>query len=103
MSVRAAQRDIDAREFEEWRAYSLLEPWDETRADWRAGIIASTLANIHRGKDTEPFSPGDFMPQFEESYDNEPTDEDAMIAQLQGQFEWMVDACGGVIREGVAQ
>lgn len=28
-------------------------------------MLASVMANIHRGKDTRPFNPSDFMPQFE--------------------------------------
>ena len=56
----------------EWMAYYEAEPWGEDRADLRAGIIASTLANIHRGRDGHVFTPVDFMPYtkraVEESY-----------------------------------
>lgn len=44
-----------------WAALYNIDPFDEERADLRAGIVASTLANIHRGKNTEPLSPFDFM------------------------------------------
>ncbi len=54
----------DSREFAEWRAYYELEPWGEERADLRAGIVASTIANVNRGKG-KAFSPGDFMPEFD--------------------------------------
>ncbi len=46
-------------------AYFRLEPWDEQRADLRAAIIASTIANVHRPKDRRPFRPKDFMPYLE--------------------------------------
>lgn len=44
----------------------LVKQWEqaEDRKFFRAGIIAATLANIHRDPDrTAPFSPQDFMPQ----------------------------------------
>jgi hypothetical protein len=34
----------------------------DLRADLRAGIVASTLANIHRAENQRPFEPQDFMP-----------------------------------------
>lgn len=61
MSVKRAQREIDAREFAEWMAAYSVEPWGEERADLRAGIIASTTANVTAGNKTKP---GDFMPDF---------------------------------------
>ena len=54
----------NSREFAEWRAFFELEPWGEERADLRAGIIASTIANVNRSKG-KAFSPGDFMPEFD--------------------------------------
>ena len=54
----------DSREYAEWRALYELDPWGEERADLRAGIIASTIANVNRGKG-KSFSPGDFMPEFD--------------------------------------
>jgi hypothetical protein len=51
------------REREEWAAYFDVEPWGEERADLRAGIIASTVANVNRGR-RKPFKPSDFMPEF---------------------------------------
>ena len=48
-----------------WAEYAEVEPWGESRADFRAGIIASTVANVNRGRGVRPFKPGDFMPRFE--------------------------------------
>lgn len=53
---------MSARQFAEWEAYYAQEPWGELRADLRAGIVASTLANVHRRARTPAFSPQDFMP-----------------------------------------
>lgn len=42
-----------------WR----IDPWGEQRADLRAGIVASTLANVHRDpKRTPPYKAAQFMP-----------------------------------------
>ncbi|MCX7899906.1 MAG: hypothetical protein N2444_07485, partial [Methylocystis sp.] len=32
------------------------------RLDLAAGIVAATIANVHRGKNVEAFKPADFMP-----------------------------------------
>src|SRR5436853_567470 len=55
----------EGRHFTELLAYYGLEPWGEERADLRAGIVASTLANCHRDPKKRPFEPRDFMPDFE--------------------------------------
>ena len=55
----------NSRQFAEWQAYYQVEPWGEERADLRAGIVASTIANVNRGKGQKPFKPSDFMPDFE--------------------------------------
>jgi len=44
-------------------AYAQLEPFGERQADWRAGMLASVLANLHRRKRGRRFKPEDFMPQ----------------------------------------
>ena len=38
-----------------------MEPFGDRRADLLAGIIASTVFNMLRGKDVEPRSPKKFM------------------------------------------
>lgn len=96
MSVKRAQCEIDSREFTEWMAYASLEPWGEPRADLRAGIVASTIANVNRSSDSEPFTPRDFMPTFE-GHEPEPGDRDAEILQQQRLFEALTQAVGGEI------
>lgn len=48
----------------EWKAYFSVEPFGESRADLRMGILASLIANVNRDrkKKPEPFVPADFMP-----------------------------------------
>ncbi len=57
--------EITSKQFAEWMAYSRLEPWGEDRDDLRMGIMASTMANVNRGKNQKPYKPQDFMPSFE--------------------------------------
>ena len=63
MTVREAQMRISSQEFTEWMAFARLHPFGEWRADLRAGIVASTIANVNRGKG-KAYKPSDFMPDF---------------------------------------
>lgn len=56
---------MSAAEFREWEAVELIEPFGERRADIRAGIIASVIANVNRGKNQKAFTPEDFMIPWE--------------------------------------
>lgn len=69
---------IDSRELSEWIAYFHLEPWGCEVEDWRAGMIASTIANANRDtkKRSKPFTPEDFMPQRIEPQKEEQSWED---------------------------
>lgn len=70
--------EMSSAQLAEWMAYEKLEPWGESRADLRAGIIASTFANIFRNKEKQrkPYNITDFMPSFE------PEDEQDQVAKL---------------------
>lgn len=46
-------------------AYAEIEPFGEERADLRAGIVASTIANVNRGKNKRAYKAQAFMPRFE--------------------------------------
>lgn len=55
-------------EFQEWCWYYQIEPWGEDRADLRAGIVASTIANYAgklRAEGADPAIPADFMPYLD--------------------------------------
>lgn len=54
---------ISQRQFVEWMAYYNLNPFGEERADTRAGIVASTVAEVNRNrkKRGKPYGPQDFM------------------------------------------
>ena len=55
--------EIPAPVFVEWMAFYDADPFGEERADLRAGIIASTIANVMGGSKRR-LQPLDFMPQF---------------------------------------
>lgn len=51
---------MSAGELVEWQAFDAIEPIGEVRADLRAALIASTFANVMRGK--RPAAPlSDFL------------------------------------------
>lgn len=57
---------LTSAELTDWIAYFNLEPFGEERADLRAGIVASTIYNVNRGKG-RAMHPIDFMPKFDDS------------------------------------
>ena len=65
--MRRAQAEITPQEFKYWVAYDRLDPYGRDRVDLNSGIIAATIANVNRGKNSKAFVAGDFMPNFEKS------------------------------------
>lgn len=61
-TVGQLSEEISDKELHEWMAFYRLEPFGDERADLRAGIIASTVANANRGKRGPVRKPTDFMP-----------------------------------------
>lgn len=43
-------RQMSFKQFREWIAYAELEPFDESRDDYRIASIVATLINLKRGK-----------------------------------------------------
>jgi hypothetical protein len=68
-------------------AYASIEPFGEERADLRAGIIASVIANSNRDRKRkpEPFSPYDFM-AFREREAVQPLAPEALTQGLKQMF-----------------
>ena len=89
-TVRQLLDETDSRELAEWEAYDRLEPFGETRADLRAGIIASTVAAGYPRKHSRPMYPRDFMPTFGHEAGREP---DENVAE-------QVRAVFGALRKG---
>jgi len=57
---------LSSEELTEWIAYAQIDPFGSARSDLQAGIVASTMANIH-AKQGHTFTPKDFMPVFDGS------------------------------------
>lgn len=57
---------MSSAEFGEWKAYYSLEPFGDRIDDIRMGTVASVVANVNRGKDTQPYKPNDFIPWAQE-------------------------------------
>lgn len=70
---------MPARIYNEWLAYYEVEPFGEERADLRSAIIASTMANMWRGKKSRRFKIQQFMPNFEKP---KPLDGELLLQKL---------------------
>jgi flagellar basal body rod protein FlgC len=65
MTVQELLSRVSSRELAEWIAFFELEPWGTEVEDWRAGLIASTIANANRDQKRRrrPYEPQDFIPR----------------------------------------
>jgi len=65
MTVGELLQRMSSRELSEWMAFFSLEPWGTEVEDWRAAMIAATVANGYRDpkRRRKPYEPKDFMPQ----------------------------------------
>jgi len=52
---------LGASELEEWMLFWKMDPWGSYRDNIHAGLIAATLANIHRSKNSRAITHEDFM------------------------------------------
>lgn len=76
---------MSSAEFTEWMAFYQLEPFGEERADLRSAIVATTVANAHRGKHQRPYRVEEFMPRFER-YPKSPEEMLAYVEMLNAAF-----------------
>lgn len=61
-TVREMLATMSSYELTLWRAFDVLEPVGDWRHDLGHAVVASTMANIHRGKNTQAMPHRDFMP-----------------------------------------
>ena len=81
--------NMDSEEVCLWVAEYLRNPWDEARADLRAGIIASSIAN-YAGKslkDGSSVTPLDCMPYSQPEPEAAPVSADGIAAVFDGFFK----------------
>lgn len=55
---------ISSKELSEWVAYNTIEPFGSRSEYIGSAIVASTIANKDRGKNTRPAEVEDFIPSF---------------------------------------
>jgi len=84
MTVRELLARIDSRELAEWMAFYGIEPFGGVRGDLQAGVIASTIANVNKGKRGKAFTPGDFMPLMKKPKQSEDEMINIMNAMARG-------------------
>jgi len=81
---------MDAAEQAEWLALDAVEPWGDTRADYRAAVICYTIAAVnYSGKGQGP-KLEDFMKFFDFAPATEQTDE-----QIAGLFDMVAGKSQG--------
>lgn len=78
---------MSSREFSEWMAFYVLEPWGWQMENWRSALGASVIANVYRNtkKHKKPFEIEDFMPVEHEVSKRErgvAVDQDILSAKL---------------------
>lgn len=56
-------RVLSSRQIAGWEAYNELEPFGPLQEEWRAGLIASTVANFSPISSRRNLTPRDFLPQ----------------------------------------
>jgi len=98
MTVTEMLGRISSHELSEWAAYYREHPFGDERADLRAGVIASTIANVNRAEGQEPYTPSDFALAFEEPEEAEPEPEgpDAeLVARQLATVEFLNALFGG--------
>ena len=93
---------VDSRELSELEAYDRLEPIDHAmRAELSAGIVASTIANCNRGKDSDPFTAADFMQKWGDEYKDHSAEIEAKRQQVANKVEDCVKTLGLTWETGV--
>lgn len=56
---------MTASEFQDWKAFALLEPFGSLRDDHRFGTLAATIANIFKKQSAARFKSRDFFPEYQ--------------------------------------
>jgi hypothetical protein len=94
MTVAEMLERISASELTDWLAYERIAgPLGPERGDVQAAVIASTIANVNRGKRGKIFKPKDFMPQWSRPGARTPDAMRSMLVALTRRF-------GGKVKTG---
>lgn len=80
-SVEKMMTEMSYEEYATWKKLDGLEPLGLKRADFQAGVIASTIRNVNLSRGSTAKSPHDFMPlqrrlkQMKTELDNKTVDD----------------------------
>jgi len=72
---------IDSRTLAEYMALDRIDPQGSFRGDVQAAVVASTVANCHRGKGSRAFGIKDFLP-FTQDEKQTSSDIETQLMQL---------------------
>lgn len=70
---------MTAKELVEWMAYFTLEPWGQVQADYRAGVIASTMVNTMADTKGKAFGAKDFFDLYDRGKKQTPAEQMALL------------------------
>jgi hypothetical protein len=84
MSVSEAQSKIDSAEFAEWCAYSNIVPFYQDRSEYLLAVIAATLINVNRKKNSKAVKAEDFLHIYQTRKPRDTADE--MYIKLRAMF-----------------
>jgi len=78
---------MTAEEFGYWQVLYMREPWGDLASDLRAGIVASTIANVNRDpkRKPQPYVADDFVrgPAWQQEAPEEESDPDEFLNKLE--------------------
>jgi hypothetical protein len=77
---------MTAEEFGLWQYEYSTRPWGDIRNDMMGSIIASTVANVNRRPEAEPFNAYDFLPKYGKKVQEEQTQVEDQPAEFFKQF-----------------
>ena len=85
--------DVAARRYER----------EQYRADFRAGMVCSLIANVYRDakRKPEPFTPEDFMPVTKQQETKKVDKQPVKVAQTEGEMLKMLEIVHGCFKDGV--
>ncbi len=82
MTVTELLGRISSRELAEWMAFEQLEPFGRRAEYVGHALVASTIANVNRGKDQKPYEIEDFLPQYAEEQEDQTEEEMIAMAAM---------------------
>ena len=85
MTVQELLSRISSEELAEWMAFSTIQMLPGMADDWRAAMLASTIANVNRASDSDPMPLSEFLPRMvqDEEVEESPDRSLALLARLE--------------------